>query len=436
MRLSAIALSMCLIGAISANPHPTGGSESESESCRSKLGHWINGMCKHSGGKVEVPKGDSSKPKGASKGLFKLFKTSNIHQPKEPQDLPTQEHTNEVLATIDMEPNHGSPGSTDTSTGPDEAIKAEARQTKKNKWPAFGRTKIDKAFNALMIGLEEDPSDYIDTSTGPDEAIKPDVYRTKKNKWPAFGRTKASDIHQPKESRDPPTQEQVDKAFNALMIGLEEDPSDYIDTSTGSDGAIKADVHRTKDNKGSALGQTKGADPKSLFKSPKSKGKTTNPPMQQRIKPKRGTYLTGSGRNRRPRAGLDGLYHKYGFKKGSKRQNKLYRSGRKAPRTYAQYLREREARLQADLNKSGQETTDTPRKFVPVKRPWYDFIWTKPKRKTGTPFKQFVHEWKAQHQASLDRSRQRTTGTSRKYNPEDEAQHPLEKEAQRRASLG
>ncbi|KAH9272838.1 hypothetical protein BASA83_004726 [Batrachochytrium salamandrivorans] len=219
------------------------------------------------------------------------------------------------------------------------------------------------------------------------------------------------------------------------MIGLEEDPSDYIDTSTGSDGAIKADVHRTKDNKGSALGQTKGADPKSLFKSPKSKGKTTNPPMQQRIKPKRGTYLTRSGRNRRPRAGLDGLYHKYGFKKGSKRQNKLYRSGRKAPRTYAQYLREREARLQADLNKSGQETTDTPRKFVPVKRPWYDFIWTKPKRKTGTPFKQFVHEWKAQHQASLDRSRQRTTGTSRKYNPEDEAQHPLEKEAQRRASL-
>ncbi|KAH9263630.1 hypothetical protein BASA83_012978 [Batrachochytrium salamandrivorans] len=251
---------------------------------------------KHSGGKVEVPKGDSSKPKGASKGLFKLFKTSNIHQPKEPQDLPTQEHTNEVLATIDMEPNHGSPGSTDTSTGPDEAIKAEARQTKKNKWPC--------------IWTDQKPQDL-------------------------------------------PTQEQIDKAFNALMIGLEEDPSDYIDTSTGPDEAIKADVHRTKDNKlaciwtdqnnkGSALGQTKGADPKSLFKSPKSKGN--------------------------PRIRL------------------------------------------------------CSKEFNP--------------NATGTPFKQFVHEWKAQHQASLDRSRQKTTGTSRKYNPEDEAQHPLEKEAQRRASLG
>ncbi|KAH9266923.1 hypothetical protein BASA83_010276 [Batrachochytrium salamandrivorans] len=64
MRLSVITLAICLIGAISANPHPTGGSGSESvsesESCGNGLDCESNDMYSNSGGKAKVPKGDSS----------------------------------------------------------------------------------------------------------------------------------------------------------------------------------------------------------------------------------------------------------------------------------------------------------------------------------------------------------------------------------------
>ncbi|KAH6580381.1 hypothetical protein BASA60_002914 [Batrachochytrium salamandrivorans] len=71
MRLSVITLAICLIGAISANPHPTGGSGSESvsesESCGNGLDCESNDMYSNSGGKAKVPKGDSFKYKETTK---------------------------------------------------------------------------------------------------------------------------------------------------------------------------------------------------------------------------------------------------------------------------------------------------------------------------------------------------------------------------------
>ncbi|KAH6586840.1 hypothetical protein BASA50_000204 [Batrachochytrium salamandrivorans] len=61
MRFSVITLPICLIGAISANPHPTGGSVSgsESDSCGNGLDCESNGMYSNSDEKAKVPKGDS-----------------------------------------------------------------------------------------------------------------------------------------------------------------------------------------------------------------------------------------------------------------------------------------------------------------------------------------------------------------------------------------
>ncbi|KAH6586831.1 hypothetical protein BASA50_000195 [Batrachochytrium salamandrivorans] len=74
MRFSVITLPICLIGVISANPHPTGGSESvsKSESCGNGLDCESNGMYSNSGEKAKVPKGDSPNYKETTKGLFKL----------------------------------------------------------------------------------------------------------------------------------------------------------------------------------------------------------------------------------------------------------------------------------------------------------------------------------------------------------------------------
>ncbi|KAH9266925.1 hypothetical protein BASA83_010278 [Batrachochytrium salamandrivorans] len=71
MRFSVITLPICLIGAISANPHPTGGSGSESVSESESSGNGLdcesNGMYSNSGGKAKVPKGDSFSYKETTK---------------------------------------------------------------------------------------------------------------------------------------------------------------------------------------------------------------------------------------------------------------------------------------------------------------------------------------------------------------------------------
>ncbi|KAH9266921.1 hypothetical protein BASA83_010274 [Batrachochytrium salamandrivorans] len=67
MRFSVITLPICLIGVISANPYPTGGSVSESEPCGNGLDCESNGMYSNSGGKAKVPKGDSFKYKETTK---------------------------------------------------------------------------------------------------------------------------------------------------------------------------------------------------------------------------------------------------------------------------------------------------------------------------------------------------------------------------------
>ncbi|KAH6571033.1 hypothetical protein BASA62_004082 [Batrachochytrium salamandrivorans] len=268
MRLSVIALSMYLIGAISVSSYPIGGSESESESCRSKLGRWVDGLCDLSSGKAKVPKGDSSKPtetiqgtskssaikgrvevptedsykpKGTTKGLFQWFKSkgkdgsskedpskptkttkssskltsvSDDDGPKPLEAPPIQKQNNGNIKTPKKGPNRGSSG----PAGLDMNISTGSHQTKESKGSALGQT---KGGSLKPKESAQDPSaQYMD-----------------------------SDDDRPKPLQDFRTQEQN----NGVITTPKKGPNRGSSGPAGLDMNISTGSHQTKESKGSAL---------------------------------------------------------------------------------------------------------------------------------------------------------------------------------------
>ncbi|KAH9272848.1 hypothetical protein BASA83_004736 [Batrachochytrium salamandrivorans] len=129
MRLSAITLSMCLIGAVSVSSYPTGGSEPESESCNNGLGHQATGECEHSSGKIEDPRGGSPEPEEPAQDPFKPFSFYDGNGPKPLEDPQPEEQNNEVIKNPKkgFNPDLSGPPSLDIG------ISIESHQTKGSK---------------------------------------------------------------------------------------------------------------------------------------------------------------------------------------------------------------------------------------------------------------------------------------------------------------
>ncbi|KAH6586832.1 hypothetical protein BASA50_000196 [Batrachochytrium salamandrivorans] len=242
MRLSVITLPICLIGTISANPHPTGRSrfvsDPVSESCRNRLDCKSNGMYSNSGGKTKVPKGDSPNYKETTKGLFKLSSVSDVHEPKELQHPPTQEQSDEVIATPEAGSNRGASDSTSASAISGVAKKAKNYWKGKNKKPALKRTKSETMREVVRL------------------LKKSDIYKPNESTKSSATWYTGSDAHEPKESQHPPTQEQSDEVIATPEAGSNRGTSDSTGASAISDMAKKADIYWKGKNKELALKQT------------------------------------------------------------------------------------------------------------------------------------------------------------------------------------
>ncbi|KAH6562145.1 hypothetical protein BASA62_009352 [Batrachochytrium salamandrivorans] len=315
MRLSAIALSMYLIGTVSANPHPTLGPEYEgvSESCRYILNRWFNGECKHSSGKVEYHKEDTPKPTESTQGSSKSLSVSDDDKPKEPQDPQPEEQSNEDTTTPKKGPSRGSPVSIGEVATPD-LIKQSVKywEERNEKFPP-GKTKADgpkrevklltssdlsepnepqdsptqeqsgEVTTAPNAEFNHDSSSFTGASTGPDGAIGTDDHLEEESQGSALGQTKieapkggslepeesihnpyeslsVSDLSEPKEPQDSPTQEQSGEVITAPNTGSNHDSSVSTGAATGPDGAIGTGAHQAKESQGSALDLAKGAD--------------------------------------------------------------------------------------------------------------------------------------------------------------------------------
>ncbi|KAH6565268.1 hypothetical protein BASA62_007401 [Batrachochytrium salamandrivorans] len=145
MRFSVITLPICLIGAISANPHPTGGSESvsKSESCGNGLDCESNGMYSNSDEKAKVPKGDSFNYKEPTKNSSKSSSVSDAHEPKESQHPPTQKQSDEVITTPKAGSDCGASDSTSASAISDMTKKTDIYWELKNKELEFRQSKLE-----------------------------------------------------------------------------------------------------------------------------------------------------------------------------------------------------------------------------------------------------------------------------------------------------
>ncbi|KAH9266924.1 hypothetical protein BASA83_010277 [Batrachochytrium salamandrivorans] len=243
MRLSVITLPICLIGAISANPHPTGrsGSESvsESESCGNGLDCESNGMYSNSGGKTKVPKGDSFSYKETTKGLFKLSSVSDVHEPKELQHPPTQEQSDEVIATPEAGSDRGTSDSISASAISDMTKKTDIYWELKNKELEFRQTKLE-TMNRVVELLK-----------------KSDIYKPKEATKSSSTWCTGSDAHEPKESQHPPTQEQSGEVIATPEAGSDCGASDSTGASAISGVAGKVKTYWEGRNRKLALRQTK-----------------------------------------------------------------------------------------------------------------------------------------------------------------------------------
>ncbi|KAH6589426.1 hypothetical protein BASA50_010079 [Batrachochytrium salamandrivorans] len=220
MRLSAISLSMYLIGTISASPYPAGGSGSVSE---------------------------STEP---VKSAFKWFRGFDTHNPKGPHDPQTQEHDNENTTTSNVGPEHDSPGFTDIFLGPDEDINTEVGSTEENGYSTSGQTqakdhKGTTQRSSKLSGIKrklEIPKGYL---------RKPKRTPQSLSTWYL-----SSDTDKPKEPQDTQTQEQSNENITTPNVGPEHDSSDSTGAATGSDEATNTNVHQEEKSEGSTAEQT------------------------------------------------------------------------------------------------------------------------------------------------------------------------------------
>ncbi|KAH9272857.1 hypothetical protein BASA83_004745 [Batrachochytrium salamandrivorans] len=227
MKLSAIALSMYLIGAVSVSSYPIGGSESESKSPNTnrKLLKWSRPK-----GKVEDSKGGLLKPTETTKSSSTWYTDSDDDQPKPLEDLPTQKQNNRDIK------NSRKRGNPDLSgpTGLDMSISTESHQTTKKKKYTFGRTKG---------GLLEPTETTKSSST-----------------WYTD-----SDDDQPKPLEDLPTQKQNNRDIkNSRKRGNPD-----LSGPSGLDMSISTESHQTTKKKKYTFGRTKGGllEPKESTKS-------------------------------------------------------------------------------------------------------------------------------------------------------------------------
>ncbi|KAH9272855.1 hypothetical protein BASA83_004743 [Batrachochytrium salamandrivorans] len=273
MRLSAITLSMCLIGAVSVSSYPIGGSESE------------------------------SKPTNTNR---KLLRSSNVDEddgPEPLQDSPTQKQSNGATKAPKVGSNRGSPVSIDEVATP-ELVRQSAKYWKERnskfppKKPEAGGPKREArllkvsdiyqskksqdsqtqkqsggVINTPKKGLSRGSS----VSTGSGGATSTGSHRAQESRGSALGQTqgaipkssstnrrllRSSNVDEndgPKPLQDPPTQKQSGGATTTPKNRLSRGSS----VSAGPNGAIGTDAYQAQESRGSALGQTQGAVPKS-----------------------------------------------------------------------------------------------------------------------------------------------------------------------------
>ncbi|KAH9250333.1 hypothetical protein BASA81_011882 [Batrachochytrium salamandrivorans] len=218
---------MYLIGAISASPHPAGGSGSVSE---------------------------STEP---VKSAFKWFRGFGINKPKGPQDPQTREHDNEDITTSDVNPEHDPPGFRDIFLGPDEDINTEVGSTEESE--------DSTAEHAQNEDHEEDSPEPKETTQRSSKlaGIKrkleiPKGYLRKPKRTPQSLSTwyLDPDTDNPKGPQDTQTQEQGDENITTPNVGPGYDSSDSTGAATGSDEATNTNVHWEEGDEGSSSGQT------------------------------------------------------------------------------------------------------------------------------------------------------------------------------------
>ncbi|KAH6562219.1 hypothetical protein BASA60_011199 [Batrachochytrium salamandrivorans] len=320
MRLSAITLSMYLIGTVSVSSYPTGGSEPESESCNNGLGHQATGECDHSSGKVEDPRGGSLKPEEPAQDPFKPFSFYDGNGPKPLEDPQPEEQNNETKGSkgdspepkeftqdpstwyTDSENDRPKPledpptqeqnkevikppkkGFSPDSSGPTSlymSISAESHQTRDNRGSALGRIKGGsvkskepaqdpfKSFSAYYSNEPKEPQDFRTQEQSGDLHLAGSNSKLPKKthsnlKKPAhnpYESLSVSNIYNLKPPQDLSTQEQNNEAITAPKVGSNHDSSSFTGAVTGSGGAANTDDHLEEESQGSALGQTKEED--------------------------------------------------------------------------------------------------------------------------------------------------------------------------------
>ncbi|KAH9272846.1 hypothetical protein BASA83_004734 [Batrachochytrium salamandrivorans] len=299
MRLSAITLSMCLIGAISVSSYPIEGSESEfkpTETTKSSSTQYM-GSDSNKGG--EVSPEDSSKPKKTKKGLFKWFGSKKeVGEPKEDPSKPkkTKKRLFKWLGSKKEagEPKEDSPKPKEPTKrlfkwfGPKKKVKTPTETTKsssklssvsdndKPKEPQDPPTQkqSNEDINAPKKGPSRGSPSSIDEVATPDLIRQSDKYWEERNRRFPPGNTElggpkrkvklltSSDLSEPKEPQDPPTQKQSNEDITTPKKGPSRGSSVSTGASTGSDMYIDTGSHQTKDNNKSTLGQTKVGAPK------------------------------------------------------------------------------------------------------------------------------------------------------------------------------
>ncbi|KAH9250376.1 hypothetical protein BASA81_011856 [Batrachochytrium salamandrivorans] len=266
---------MCLIGAVSVSSYPIGGSESESESCRSKLGRWVDGLCDLSSGKAKVPKGDSSKSEESAQGSSKL---SAIKERVEvpPEDSYKPKGTIKKPFQWSGPKGKGGPPKGDPSK-PTKTTKSSSKlsNVSDDDGPKpLQDPQTQKQNNGVITIPKKGPNRG---SSGPageieisDLAKQSDRYWEERNRRFPPGKTESGGLKRlfrssnvydnkgPKPLRVPPIQKQNNREITTPKVGFNPD----LSGPAGLDMAISTGSHQTKESKGSALGQTKGAAPK------------------------------------------------------------------------------------------------------------------------------------------------------------------------------
>ncbi|KAH9250365.1 hypothetical protein BASA81_011844 [Batrachochytrium salamandrivorans] len=227
MKLSAIALSMCLIGAISVSSYPIGGSESESKSPNTnrKLLKWSRPK-----GKVEDPKGGLLKPTETTKSSSTWYTDSDDDQPKSLEDLPTQKQNNRDIKTPKKRVNPDLSG----PAGLDMNISIDSHQTRGNRGSALSQTKGG--------------------------SLKPKGSTPGSSTWYAD-----SDDEGPKSLEAPPIQKQNSRNIKNSRKRVNPD----LSGPSGLDMSISTESHQTTKKKKYGFGRTKGGllEPKESTKS-------------------------------------------------------------------------------------------------------------------------------------------------------------------------